>query len=228
MPSTLNASSIVALNPGLVTNYAALFGNFSQMSISLQTNSSGAISTVSPAGAMALVSSYQVVGTSGSGPAKVYQVSVNQQVPGSMNENLTAWVQANGTVNDVSLLGQNITGSQGTDTFAGFMSAFTVELQEQANLTEFTSSPAFHIVNQTTVTLGPSTLSVTNYDETATPIAFSICASSMAIHNFVVQIGTLPGSSFTLVTYENLQASIQTSSGNANTGLILKVLSVSK
>jgi hypothetical protein len=174
-----------------------------------------------------LVSSYQVVGTSGSGPAEVYQVSVNQQVPGSMNETLTAWIQANGTVNNVNFLGQNVSGSEGTDTFAGFMSAFTVELQEHNNLTEFTSSP-FHIVNQTTVTLGPSTLNVTNYEEAASPVAFSECGISVAISNFVVQTGTLPGSSFTLVTYENLQASSQTSSGTANAGFTLKVLSVSK
>ncbi len=172
-----------------------------------------------------MVSSYQVVGKSGSGPAEVYQVSVNQQVPGSMNETLTAWVQANGTVNDVNFLGQNVTGSEGTDTFAGFMSAFTIELQEHDNLTEFTSSPASHIVNQTTVTLGPSTLNVTNYEETGAPVALASC---VAISSFVVQTGTLPGIPFILVTYENLQASVQTSSGTANTGLILKVLSVSK
>jgi len=209
-------------------DYAPLFGNFSQMSVSLQTNSSSAISTISPAGALTLVSSYRVVATSGSGSAEVYQVSVNQQVLGSTNETLTAWVQADGTVNDVSFLGQNVTGAEGTGTFAGFMSAFTIELQEHDNLTEFTSSPGFHIVNQTTVTLGPSTLNVTNYEAATAPLALATCAGSLAISSLAVQTGTLPGSPFTLVTYENLQASIQTSSGSSDTGFTLKVLSVSK
>lgn len=205
-------------------NYAPLLGNFSQLEISIE--SSGSLTSVNgSAGTVMLLSSYAIVGTSGSGPSKVYDLTVTDQIQGSLNESLSAaaGVGANGTLDWVDLAGENMTGNQGTETFGGLMEPFGLEVFESGSTGPLISSGALRVINSTTEPMGLSTVAVTNYGFASTP-KLTICGNSATFEAFALQTGTLTGSSFTLVTYMDVQGATQNQTLTAN--FSLQVLSV--
>jgi len=218
LASGLNSTSVSS--PFLSADYAPLFGNFSAMTISLRVNDSGTTSTENTV----VVSSYNVVGTSGSGHSEIYDLSVNQQVPGSANQTLTAQLEANGTLVGASILGLSLPAAEASSTFTAFMSPFAAEVEAQSTLGA--SAAAYKLVNQTTITLGPSTLDATNYESATGPITVSECGQTTSIMSMELQTAELPGSAFTLVTYQHEQVETQTTSSSESSNFTLQVLSV--
>ena len=144
------------------------------------------------------------------------------------NQTVTAWLQSDGTVTAVGISGYNLTGSQAGAVFAGFMAPFSAELTSANQLETYTSSASFHVINQTSVTLGPTTVSVTNYGANQLPTTIETCDGKFTLTGYSYQTGTVPGSDTKLVTRQSFQGTSITSAGTTTFDSTIRVLSITK
>ena len=173
-------------------------------------------------GSYNLDSKYTVIYADTSGGVTTYKVFIDFN-DGTADENATAWVQSNGNVLAVDIGGFNITGSTAGQTLVGFMAGFTLESTYLNTLEVYTGS-YFHSTGTSTVTLGSTTMTVTNYQANSLPETYSECGYTGTINDFAMSVGTVPGTSVTLVTHLHING---TENGDTS-DFSIRVVSVTK
>ena len=167
--------------------------------------------------------SYQVVSAITSGGVTTYKVDINYVTNGNMTESGTAWLQSNGNVIAVNAFGQNLTGSQGSSLLVAVMAPFLAEANFDNQAFLYMGS-YFHSAGTSSVTLGPTTMQVTNYAANNLPETYTECGYTGTLNTFTAQIGTVPGTSLTLVTLVSFSG---TENGNQGS-FTLRVVSITK
>jgi len=152
-------------------------------------------------GGLTGTSSYTIVNSN----STTYQVSITTS-SGSTNESGTGWFLKNGgaaTEMIVTISGQTqtYTGSLAQEFAPALMTAFLIQLEENAQIPGLTSTSFVHSTGTATVTLGPTKMTVTNYTAITTPFTYSYCGTSSTISNLVISVGTVPGTNFKIITY---------------------------
>ena len=109
-----------------------------------------------------------------------------------------------------------------------FHDSFAPELPSESDISSYTSSSSFHVVNQSSATFGPTTMDVTNYAARSLPATVSTCSGVVTLTDYAFQTGTMAGTSFPLVTSETFQGSVQSASATQSLDLELRLLSVAK
>jgi hypothetical protein len=172
--------------------------------------------------------SYNTVYTTTSGGVTTWKVNFTV-ISGNQTFSSLAWAKSDGTVIAVYSFGQNFTGAQAAGVLEGSVAIFGIELNFQNLLSEYTSPIHFHVINTTTVTLGPTTMQVTNYGANSLPLALTYCDTTTNITAFVMQVGTVPGTSTTLITVMHFAGTTKTDGGGTTTeDFVLKVVSLAK
>jgi hypothetical protein len=189
-----------------------MLGNYSSMSITLRGTSGGDSYTFN--------SNYTVVYSS----PTTYKLELSL-VTGQDILHYTSWVNKDATVVAVMTDGVNYTGSQADEYFQGAMAGFIVEMVYSSPqlLSVFTSSPFIHTVNQTSVTLGPTTLKVTNFVADNLPQTISSCGSTITLDQFAVQAGSPASSEDQVVTYLQLVGSLDYGGGPQSVNFVLSI-----
>jgi hypothetical protein len=146
--------------------------------------------------------SYIVNSVSTVGSLQSYNIAMNGSLgsPQGTLQNTADFVYlSNGTITSITLNGQN--GSlYGFGIITALLVPFYLEFGLNAIMGYMTSDLAQ--VNTTKVTLGSTTLSVTNYDLAHTPFTSNECGVNTTINSGSVQVGKVPGSNFgNLLTY---------------------------
>jgi len=170
-----------------------------------------------------LTASYQVVYSS----STEYEINITVALP-HRNYSTTVWLLGNGTVASMTNAGTNFTGAAANEYFQGIFSLWGTELAYAQQITTSTSYSYFSSTGTSTVTLGPSTFTVTNYTAKALPETISLCngqSSTLTAGSF--SVGTPSGSSYPLITYIDLAGSSAGASGTTTTySFISRITSV--
>jgi hypothetical protein len=182
-----------------------IFGNFSQMAVS--TN---AIINGSAVGGTT-VDSFSVVGRPVIGSSTYREVNFTLSGFG-VSYKQTALFAPNGSATSVTsaTLG-NFKGSLAARQGQSLVSPFLYEFQTSAYAKAIVASPDVVIVNESKVSLGPTSVDMTYYTLKSLPL--TICGST--ITKALVGVGTAPGTNTPLVLYETtavseLRTSIET------------------
>jgi hypothetical protein len=98
----------------------------------------------------------------------------------------------------IYMSGQNSTGAAALGEAGLLTYPFPLEFQYGVALQAYLAFPGVHQINQSSLTLGPTTMTVTNYG-ISSPSSF--CNGSGVITNtlFQLQAGAVPGTTMTLV-----------------------------
>jgi hypothetical protein len=138
-----------------------------------------------------------VLSTPSTGPGD-YKVNLTETYSSPPQTGIM-WIEPNGTVIAVEIAGQNYTGATAVSD-AGLLSfSFPDVYYYGAGLQGYLSISGVHELNQTSVTLGPTTMDVTNYGITS-PSSFCNGSGLIVENSFNLQAGTVPGTTATLVT----------------------------
>ena len=169
-------------------------GNFSAMTV--QASGSTHNSTTGASFQYNYTSSYKVLYSPKTGSiefkANFTETQTNPAKTGIV------WMHPNGTIIAVFESGVNNTGAAAGAIIGTLVSAFQLQYFYGTDLQAYTSLQGVHAINQTTVMIGPTSLSVTNYGITS-PTEF--CNGSGLISNtqFLIQAGLVQGTTLTLV-----------------------------
>ena len=223
--TTAATSSTVSCSSGTSTgasgqpqpvNFAPLFSSFSAMSMTETINSNGTTESIA--------SSYTVQSHTGSGSSATYVVMVSQTTGGNTVSG-TATYQGDGTVQSITFQGQTLPGTVGSSLFNAWMTSFVLELNVQNTYQTYLSFANIAKVNQTSISIGPSSTTVTNYKANNTPFTTTSCGYTFTINSLAIQLGQVQGSSYgTLVTYEAFNGV----SGGAPLNYALQITSITK
>ncbi|MDG6909424.1 MAG: hypothetical protein JRN08_03555 [Nitrososphaerota archaeon] len=170
-----------------------------------------------------LEASYRVIYADTSAGMTTYKVEIDYYSSNGAPENGTAWVQSNGNVTAVDFNGYNETGSMASSILVGLMTPFTVESSYVGYIEVYTGT-YFHSSGTSTVTVGPTTMTVTNYQANNLPETYTECGYTGTLNSFSMSYGTVPGTSISLVTYLNFSGTSNGDSGD----FTLRVVSVTK
>lgn len=184
-----------------------LFGNYSQMTVVFNSS---------------YYSSYQVIGTPTINGVVQYEVNYNSTYGGEQLTG-TAYFDPNGTITQAVTAGTTMTGFQAYIALAAF-TPFLIEAAFADVIYLYTASSFVHVINQTTVQLGPSSVSATNYGANNLPFTISECGYTSTVDKFSLQVGHISGVNYNLLTYADFEG---TSQGTSYT-FTLQVTSVSK
>jgi hypothetical protein len=114
---------------------------------------------------------------------------------------------------DVS--GNNITGVEARSFSGSIFFGFVLETQYSQSLAYYITNGNIHSTGSSTVTLGPTKMSVTSYSATSYPFTVTDCSGTTSITEFSLAVGTPPGTSFQFITSFHL-AGTYTPSGQAS------------
>ncbi len=155
-----------------------------------------------------------------------YKINVTESSSG-YNATYTVWVQTDGTVSAVNVDGQNITGSEAQELTVGVFAAFTLQIQADAAIGQYTTTSYFHVTGTSTQSIGPTQVKVTSYSANNLPETETGCDGvTTTITAFGFSVGTPSGASLPLVTYEHISDS-STSDGQTTTSEVyLQVTSI--
>ena len=174
-----------------------------------------------------LTSSYVILSKSGG----TYDVNVTESTSEggtASGQSVTATVLSNGTATAITFAGQTLTGLQANALFSGFMAPFAAELSSYSQLGLFTGLGNFHEAGTSQVTLGPTTMTVTNYAANSLPTTISTCEGTFTLTSYSFQTGKVPGTSITLVTLQSFKGSTVSPSYSGSIDYTLRVLSITK
>jgi len=169
-----------------------MFGNFSAMTV--VTSGSSHNSTSSSTFQYNSTSSYKVLYSPKTG-ASAFKVNFTQSSPAATG---IMWIQPNGVVIAVYMSGQNATGTTALNEAGSITSPFPVVFQYGTVLQGYLAIPGVHELNTTSLTLGPTTMTVTNYGITS-PNSFCNGSGVISDSSFNLQAGTVAGTTMTLV-----------------------------
>jgi len=129
-----------------------------------------------------------------------YEVNITDLTP-TKTYLTTAWFLKDGTVVGLVINGHNLNTSASAS-FQTYFSLWEKALGLEQELLTYTSSPFVKSTGTSTVTLGPSTFTVTNYTATSVPETVPGCnGESNTFTTGSFSAGTPSGSSYPLATY---------------------------
>lgn len=185
----------------------SLFGNYSQMSVIFNSS---------------YTASYQVVGKPTLSGVIEYEVNYNSTLGGQKLTG-TAYFLPNGTITQAVSSGTTMTGYESYLAYSAF-TPFLIEASFASTAYFYTASSFVHVINETTIQLGPSSVSVTNYGATNLPFTVSQCGYTSTVNKLTLQIGHISGVSYNLLTFADFEGSSQ----GTSYAFVIQVTSVSK
>lgn len=184
--STTTQSSAQSLN------LAPLFGNFTAMS--------GYLYELRGAQSATIDSNYTVLVAN----ATTFKVSISSNVTGSTVVTMASLLR-NGTVVSASQAGYNFSGSQAEKLLLESMDPFILEVS-QNTLTPNPAEMEATVANHSTIMLGPTNVTVSNYASNSLPVTITQCTTTQTIAKFQYQTGSATGATFPLLTVFNVDA----------------------
>ncbi|MGD0636689.1 MAG: hypothetical protein ABSA72_01445, partial [Nitrososphaerales archaeon] len=155
-----------------------------------------------------------------------YKVTINF-VEGSNNVAYTVWLLKDGTAVAINVSGFNLTGSSAQETLIGAFAGFELQLQADAEINAYTTTSFFHSTGTSTVSVGPTMVSVTNYAANSLPETITSCTGSpTTLTAFSFSVGTPQGTNAPLVTNENISGSDVTNGQTTTFNYVLQVTSI--
>jgi hypothetical protein len=118
----------------------------------------------------------------------------------------TAWVLKDGTAVAVDLEGSNVTGSEAQGALTAAFAGFALQVQAAA-INLFTASNNFHSTGTSTVSIGPTAVTVTTYAANTLPETVTNCGTSTTLTAYSFSVGTPQGTNSSLIVYERLAGS---------------------
>ena len=223
--STVTCSTTFSTTTGgqpQLIDYSSLFGNFSQLAISYRYTNMTSLQVES------MNSSYTVQSMTPWGSFKNYSVSL-VFASGSSQDNASFVYSTNGNFSSVTVNGQPLPSAFASAIVVGLMAMFTLALKVNSDYSGILSGAYLTQVNQTQVTLGSTTLSVTNYKAANTPITYSYCGFTSVIQSMNIQIGQVSGSTFgSIITYMSFIGTEQSSGTPTQANFVLQITSITK
>jgi hypothetical protein len=212
--STTNSCSSTGSGQGAASeDFAPLFGNFTAMTMYSYASEAGTVQSVH--------SNYTVVYAS----ATTYKVSIDSNFTG-IGVATTAWVLKNGTLVASSQGGYNFTGNQGKTLYLESMNPFIFEQTYTTLTSAVAGNVGAQVANQSSVTLGPSTVAVSNYAVPKLPETLTACGQNGDITDFAMQAGTTAGSTYPLVTLYWVQETVSANGQVVNVDVLFRVVSL--
>ena len=192
--TTLSCPTTTTTTESLAEQFviAPLFGNFSTMSVHFYELRGQNSATVS--------ANYSVLQATSSG----FKVAVTSNSTGTRTLT-TAQVLRNGTVTSASQAGYNFTGTQAEKLLIQSMNPLLVEVT-QSELTPTPSEVGAMVTDQSTVAIGPTKVSASNYASNELPVTLTACGTAQTVTKFVFQTGTAQGTTFPLLTLYEVDA----------------------
>ena len=139
-----------------------------------------------------------------------------------VNGSYTIYILKNGTIlaADISFSGQNenLTGSEAQSIGVGIFSGFITQIEANNNLGAYTSSNFFHSAGTSSVTIGSTRMTVTNYVANTLPETVTNCdGTTTSLTAYALSVGTPPGASSPLLTYGHFAGSTTEANGTTST-----------
>lgn len=207
-PVSTTATSSSAQSPDL----APLFGNYSAMS--------GYLYELGNQKSATLDSNYTVVSTN----ASSFTVSIESNITGSNVVTIVSLLK-NGTAVSASQAGYNYTGSKAEALLLEAMDPFLLETS-QSKLTPTPAEVGASVANQSTITLGPTTMNVSNYASNKLPATLTQCTTTQTVTKFEYQTGTPAGGTFPLLTVFDVEAYQVVSGQHSPIAVVFELTSV--
>ncbi|MDA4113759.1 MAG: hypothetical protein OK474_06910 [Thaumarchaeota archaeon] len=154
--------------------------------------------------------SYHVIYSPKSG-ASAYKANVTERASASSpTMSGIVWMKSDGTVIAVESSGQNVTGDQAFQLASTLV--FPLEFAENRAsilLPLYQGAGAIHVVNQTSIEIGATTVAVTNYGANSLPFGAGVCSNGFTqnITKFALQTGQVPGTTFIIVPFLSITGS---------------------
>jgi hypothetical protein len=131
-----------------------------------------------------------------------YKVNVSFATS-DQNTTMTVWILKDGTVLAINEAGQNLTGSIAQQIATSIFAGFEAYNSAGAQLSAYTSASYFHSTGTSSVTLGPTTMTVTNYEANTLPVTVTYCTGSTTFTAYALSVGSPPGTNTPLITLEH-------------------------
>jgi len=139
-----------------------------------------------------------------------YKVGVTF-VSGGETATYTIWVQNDGTVVAVAITAGgysiNETGSQAQGLVTGAFAEFTLQVQLESQINYYTNNSFFHSTGTSTVQIGGTSVSVTNYAANNLPETVNECGDITTLTAYSFSIGTPHGATLPLVVSVHIAGS---------------------
>lgn len=188
--------------------------------MTIEANGTSSTSSSSPS-SYSISESYSTIYVS----STTYKVSVTL-AEGSTNLVETVWILKDGVAVAVNVAGQNYTGSTAQEFIIGVFAGFTLQVQADSQIGSYTASNYFHATGTSTVSIGPTKVSVTTYAANSLPETMVGCGETTTLTAYSFSVGTPQGASSPLVTYENFAGSEVSNGVTTNFNYILQVTSI--
>lgn len=121
----------------------------------------------------------------------------------SGTESITAWLSTSGTVIAAEEDGYNLTGSEASGMVVGLFAGFVVEVEAGQSIPYYSSTSQWESTGTSTVTIGTTGFTVTNYQFSSYPVTVTTCSGTSTLTAFSLSIGTPPGTTYQVVTTLN-------------------------
>ncbi len=214
--TTMECTSTSATSSGSFDyNMAPLLDAFSAMSVTNTQIVSGSTYTMQY--------TYQVTATSGSGQDKIYTVVTTGGYVSSSA--VTFQYRADGTVISAEVNGVDMTPAALTY-WTSAMAPYIFELMFLQDPSMYTSMLPIHSTGQESVTLGPTTMTVTDYEMNSLPYTYVICGSSITISAFDLKAGKVPQNSASLLVLYHFAEQASSGGQSAEVDMTMQVTSV--
>jgi hypothetical protein len=214
--TSTTTTTAAASNATIGLELVQLAQMFPKMSMSWGENSTN--------GPVVIDSSYVLDYAPGMG-TNTYKITYGESLQG-FSQSTTAWILSNGTLLATETSGVNSSGSAAEFNLLLVAAPFFLVAAYGSSPSGLVPSSEIQAAGQSTVTLGNLTFSVTNYRADSLPLIFGDCSATYILTTFVLQAGVVPGTSFTLLTYLDMQGTSQSSGSSAPYSIYLKVTSV--
>jgi hypothetical protein len=153
-----------------------------------------------------------------------FKVQLTESDNGQAIPTSDVYILNNGTAIALDEAGYNFTGSTVSTNVAAIFSAFITEVSFGNQLSTYTASAYFHSIGTTSVTIGTSTFTVTNYVANSLPENLATCGISETLTAYSMSVGIPTGSTYPLVTSMNI--AYTTSSGSLDVEITLTSITV--
>jgi len=154
-----------------------------------------------------------------------YKVNVSLAAQGE-NVTYTAWILKNGTALAIDAEGYNQTGSEAQGYVLGVFEGFIAQTQADSEIAQFTSANNFHSTGTSTVSVGPTQVSLTTYAANTLPETVGSCGSTTTLTAYSISVGTPQGTTSPLIIYEHIAGSEDVNGSTTFVDLTLQVTSI--
>jgi hypothetical protein len=199
-----------------------LLSAYSAMTIAGNVTSSSSGTSSSSPTSFNYTESYSTIYVS----STTYKINITTSEAGhSFGE--TLWILKSGTLVAINVSGQNLTGTEAQGLIVGAFAGFTEQVQADSEIGQYTAANYFHSTGTSTVSIGPTQVSVTTYAANTLPITTTDCSGDVTtLTAFSLSVGTPHGANLPLVTHESLAGSTVTNGETSNFDVELGVTSI--